>query len=49
MRCYNCGGYGHKEYNCWNSRKQSMINASYSATKGVNVTWKKNEVAAIED
>jgi hypothetical protein len=49
MRCYSCGGYGHKEYNCWNSRKQSMRNASYNTTKGVNGTWKKNEVAVIED
>jgi hypothetical protein len=49
MRCYSCGGYGHKAYNCWNSRKQSMRNTSYSTTKGVNGTWKKNEVAVIED
>jgi hypothetical protein len=21
MRCYSCGGYGRKAYNCWNSRK----------------------------
>jgi hypothetical protein len=49
MRCYSCGGYGHKAHNCWNSRKQSMRNASYNTTKRVNETWKKNEVAVIED
>jgi hypothetical protein len=49
MRCYSCGGYGHKANNCWNSRKQSMRNDSYNMTKGVNGTWKKNEVAVIED
>jgi catechol-2,3-dioxygenase len=48
MRYYSCGGYGHKAYNCWNSRKQSIRNASYSMTKGVNKTWKKNEVAEIK-
>ena len=49
MRCYSCGGYGHKSYNYWNSRKQSMRNPSHNTTKGVNGTWKKNEVAVIED
>jgi hypothetical protein len=48
MRCYSCGGYGHKAYNYWNLRKQSMRNNSYSTTKGVNGTWKKNEVVVIE-
>jgi hypothetical protein len=49
MRCYSCDGYGHKAYNCWNSRKQSMRNMSYITKKGVNGTWKKNEVAVIDD
>jgi hypothetical protein len=49
MRCYSCGGYGHKAHNCWNSRKQSIRNASYNTTKKVKETWKKNEVAVIED
>jgi hypothetical protein len=49
MRCYSCGGYGHKAYNCWNTRKHSMRNASYNMTIGVNGTWKKNDVAVIED
>jgi hypothetical protein len=26
-----------------------MTNSSYNKTKGVNKTWKKNEVAVIED
>jgi hypothetical protein len=49
MRCYSCGGYGHKSYNYWNSRKQSMRNVSYKMTKGVNETWKKKETAVIDD
>jgi hypothetical protein len=49
MRCYSCDGYGHKAYNYCNSRKQSMRNTSYSMTKGVNGTWKKNEVPVIDD
>jgi hypothetical protein len=49
MICYSYGGYVHKAYNCWNSRKHSMRNASYNMTKRVNETWKKNEVAVIED
>jgi hypothetical protein len=49
MRCYSCGGFGHKAQDCWNSRRQSMRNASYNTTRRVNETWKKNEVAIIED
>jgi hypothetical protein len=41
MRCYNCGGFGNKAHDCWNSRRQSMRNDSY---RRVNETWKKNEV-----
>jgi hypothetical protein len=26
-----------------------MINLSYSTTKGLNGTWKKNQVAVVED
>jgi hypothetical protein len=49
MRFYSCGGCGHKAYNYWNSRKHSMINASYRTTKGVNETWKKKETTNIDD
>jgi hypothetical protein len=49
MRCYSCGGFGQKSQNCWNSRRQSMRNASYNTTRRVNETWKKNEVEIIED
>jgi hypothetical protein len=49
LRCYSCGGYGHKANNYWNSRKQSMRNASYNTKKVVNRTWKKNEVVVIDD
>jgi hypothetical protein len=49
MRCYSCGGYGHKAHNCWNSRRQSMRNVSYNTKRRVKETWKKNEVAVIED
>jgi hypothetical protein len=49
MRCYSCGGYGHKAHNCWNSRRQSMRNDSYNTTRRVNETWNKNEVVVIED
>jgi Ni/Co efflux regulator RcnB len=48
MRCYSCGGFGHKSHNYCNSRKQLMRNSSYNTTKRVNETWKKNEVAVIE-
>jgi hypothetical protein len=44
MRCYICGGFGHKAQDYWNSRRQSMRNSSY---RRVNETWKKNEVAII--
>jgi hypothetical protein len=30
-------------------KKKTMRNASYNMTKGVNETWKKNEVAVIDD
>jgi abortive infection bacteriophage resistance protein len=48
MRCYNCGGFGHKAQDYWNSRRQSMRNDSYNTTRRVNETWKKNEVEIIE-
>jgi hypothetical protein len=41
MRCYACSGYGHKAHNCWNSRKQSIRNASHNITTRVNKKiWK---------
>ena len=49
MRCYSCGGYGHKSHNCWKSRKHSVRIALYNMEKRVNETWKKNEVPVIED
>jgi hypothetical protein len=51
MRCYSCGGYGHKPYNCWSLRKQSMRNASYNMTTRVHKkTWKrKSEVPNKKD
>jgi len=49
MRCYICGGFGHKAQDFWNSRRQSMRNASYNKERRVNETWKKDEVSRIED
>jgi hypothetical protein len=48
MRCYSCGGFGHKAQDFWNSRRQSMRNASYNKERRVNETWKKDEVSRIE-
>jgi hypothetical protein len=51
MRCYNCGGYVHKAYNYWNSRKQSIRNASHNMTTRVNKkVWKiKSQVPNKKD
>jgi hypothetical protein len=51
MRCYSCGEYGHKAYNCWNSRKQSIRNASHNMTTRVNKKiWKiKSQVPNKKD
>jgi hypothetical protein len=41
MRCYSCGIYGEKSHDCWNSRIQSIISASYNMTTRVKRRYGK--------
>jgi hypothetical protein len=48
MRCYECNGFGHKSWDCWNLRRQTMRNDSYNMTRRENETWKKDNVERME-
>jgi hypothetical protein len=48
MRCYSCSGFGHKAHDWWNSRRQSMMSASYSMARRAHVTWKEENVERME-
>jgi mevalonate pyrophosphate decarboxylase len=42
--CHNCGGFGQKSKDCWNSRRQSMRDISFYMARRENEAWKKDNV-----
>ena len=48
MRCYSCSGFGHKAQECPSQRSQPRVSPSYTSTRKVYESWKKNDTGSFE-
>ena len=48
LRCFTCGGVGHKAQVCASRRRQSMRSFSYLSARKVYESWKKNDTGSFE-